>query len=297
MNGKKSKSRFSEISRFVPEDDEEIISSKTKSNSKILTHSLDDVEEEIQVKKKVATKVPINNTEKLVEEEIIQKKIKEETKEMIENHTSNLDIAEIANNLELDDDFEEEYEEEYEEESDLDKENLEDEDIKNMEEDEMAIEAFTSDEERQKNAFGSRMSVTKELTESVILGNTTIKGDIVTDAGIQIYGAVIGNIESGGKVQLVGKVEGDITGKVVVVTNTLQTGNITAENEVYIKEGCMIEGDIEAGKVVLKGSVKGNINSSGQVDFDSNSSLEGNVIAHSFNIKPGAKINGSIGTR
>lgn len=137
----------------------------------------------------------------------------------------------------------------------------------------------------------------QDIKESIILGNTTIKGDIITDVGIQIYGAVIGNIESGGKVNLVGKVEGDITGRSVVITNTLQTGNITAQEDIVIQKGCVVNGDVTAKRIQLKGTVKGNIEAEGQVDFDVDSSLEGNVCAKSFNIRPGAKINGTIGTK
>lgn len=137
----------------------------------------------------------------------------------------------------------------------------------------------------------------KELTESYILGNTTIEGNVITDAGIQIYGAVIGNVESGGRVQLVGRVEGDISGKSVIITETSLTGNINAENEVLIKKGCTVVGDVTAEKIVLNGTVNGNIDAEGQVDFEAGSVLEGNVSAKSFNIKPGAKINGSIGTK
>lgn len=134
------------------------------------------------------------------------------------------------------------------------------------------------------------------LKESIILGNTTIKGDVITDTGIQIYGAVIGNIESGGRVQLMGKVEGDISGQSVVITNTSLNGNIHAEDDVFIKQGCVVNGDVSGAKVVLNGTVKGNIEATGQVDFEAGSAIEGNVSAHSFNIRPGAKINGSIST-
>lgn len=141
------------------------------------------------------------------------------------------------------------------------------------------------------------ISAPKDMTESIILGNTTIKGDIITDAGIQIFGAVIGNVESGGKVQLVGKVEGDIIGQTVVISDTSLNGNITADKEVYIKKGCEVVGDVKATKVVLNGSIKGNIDAEGQVDLEAGSVVEGDVNAKSFNIRPGARINGSIGTK
>lgn len=135
------------------------------------------------------------------------------------------------------------------------------------------------------------------MKESIILGNTTIKGDVITDTGIQIYGAVIGNIESGGRVQLMGKVEGDITGKSVIITNTSLNGNIHAESDVTVKAGCVVTGDVSGSKVILNGTINGNIDAEGQVDFEAGSVIDGNVSAKSFNIKPGARINGSIATK
>lgn len=149
----------------------------------------------------------------------------------------------------------------------------------------------------QQPSYASPVVDPTNMKESIILGNTTIKGDIITDSGIQIFGAVIGNIQSGGRVQLVGKVEGDISGHSVVITNTSLNGNIHAEQDVTVKTGCVVTGDVSGNKIILNGTIRGNIDAEGQVDFEAGSVIDGNVSAKSFNIKPGARINGSISTK
>lgn len=305
MAAKKSKSRFSDLVKFVPEEieDEPIV---RKNQAGIQTNTLNayterktqpirqqyvepvEEEEEIEIPEvddipeipdsfdipEIETEVP---EEYLYDEEEPQEEIQEEVQE-------------------------ESYEPEYEDE--FDSKNLVEEiNVEETEEIDDTEIIETKSEVEQMQAYGANVEAKREfaaspknIEETIILGNTTIKGDIITDTGIQIYGAVLGNIESGGRVQLVGKVEGDIAGKSVYVTNTMQTGNITAQQEVHIKEGCQIVGDVTADKVFLRGCVEGNINASGQVDFEAGSEIRGNVTAHSFNIKPGARINGSINT-
>ena len=305
MAAKKSKSRFSDLVKFVPEEieDEPIV---RKNQAGIQTNTLNayterktqpirqqyvepvEEEEEIEIPEvddipeipdsfdipEIETEVP---EEYLYDEEEPQEEIQEKVQE-------------------------ESYEPEYEDE--FDSKNLVEEiNVEETEEIDDTEIIETKSEVEQMQSYGANVEAKREfaaspknIEETIILGNTTIKGDIITDTGIQIYGAVLGNIESGGRVQLVGKVEGDIAGKSVYVTNTMQTGNITAQQEVHIKEGCQIVGDVTADKVFLKGCVEGNINASGQVDFEAGSEIRGNVTAHSFNIKPGARINGSINT-
>ena len=283
MPSKKSKSRFTDLVKFVPEEIEEAPIQRRNSSgiqTNVLSSSSQEETKEVKKSEKRSAeeykpefidKDDIPEIEQIIPEEIEYEEENEMTENVEDFYEDNveskdeIDAKDLIQDIDIEDEIEESIEEENE---------------KNMEEYEM---------EKSSN-------YQQNINETIILGNTTIKGDIITDTGIQVYGAVLGNIESGGRVQLVGKVEGNITGKSVYVTNTSQTGDIVAETEVHIKEGCTIEGDVHANKVFLKGTVIGNIEAEGQVDFESGSEIRGNVSAHSFNIKPGAKINGSIST-
>lgn len=279
VSPKRTKSRFSDLVKFAPEDLEETPIQR-KNHSGIQTNTLS---ANPPIEKR---EVPVSTKEEIYDEIDTQENYNydeiESTPETFELEEdlddgvideSELNVKELTDEIDIEDEIEEDNK-------------------TGVETVERPVQSFGQQPEA-KREFASEI---KNINETIILGNTTIKGDIITDTGIQIYGAVLGNIESGGRVQLVGKVEGDITGKSVYVTNTSQSGNITAETEVHIKEGCCIQGNVKADRVFLKGAVIGDIEASGQVDFESGSEINGNVSAHSFNIKPGAKINGSIST-
>lgn len=279
MTNKKSKSRFADLVKFVPEEEDNMPVIRS-GNSPIMTRPLNvsDYED--------------NYDDEPYGDEIEYDDIIEPDYDEQDLNHEEYDLNKIVDEIELEEDYELEPQPVSEVIEKTEKTEKKEEKIK--EDKPMNTSFAQGPQEIKKQEFKVQA---KDVTESIILGNTTIKGDIITDVGIQIYGSVIGNIESGGKVQLIGRVEGDITGKSVIVTNTIQQGNITAENDVVIKEGCTIVGDITAKKVSLKGTVQGDIDASGQVDFEPTSRLEGNVSAATFSIKPGAKINGTIGTK
>ena len=276
MPAKKSRSRFTDLVKFVPDDiPEPINDSRNGIKTNILSESKSTnstyIEEPID-----EDDIPEIGDYSMDEEDDVEEKI------LSDQSDDTFDPSSLVDEVKIEED-----DEEY-----MDEEEFE-EDEKNIEEEPQAEINYERGKGMEKSNFSEQI---KNVNETIILGNTTIKGDIITDTGIQIYGAVLGNIESGGRVQVVGKVEGDITGRSVIITNTNQTGNINAENDVSVKEGCVINGNISAEKINLRGTVIGDIEARGQVDFESGSEIKGNVSAHSFNIKPGAKINGTIST-
>ncbi|MDR1625296.1 MAG: polymer-forming cytoskeletal protein [Spirochaetia bacterium] len=54
-------------------------------------------------------------------------------------------------------------------------------------------------------------------------------------------------------------------------------GSIASQGDVYINRGAVVEAKIDAGNVWLKGSVKGEIKTSGRLELFSGSSMDGNV--------------------
>ena len=309
---KRSKSKFTDLVKFIPDSDELL----DEQNNEIRTNTLDDKyddsydeydeydayssdsEPEEFSQPKETFEEPIETVEtneeveevETTEEENLQEKsyetevIDEEPEEEIEENIE-LDISELTNYSRQINNYKEE-------------KTMKREIPDFVKEDNVEVQKPVQQVGAQRyHQSVAPMGAPENMKESIILGNTTIKGDIITDAGIQIYGAVIGNIESGGRVQLVGKVEGDISGQSVVITNTSLNGNIHADNDVTVKSGCVVTGDVSGSKIVLNGTIKGNIDADGQVDFESGSVIEGNVSARSFNIRPGARINGSLSTK
>lgn len=307
---KRSKSRFTDLVKFIPDSEQEI----NEENEEIRTNLLDDKYndddyDEYDAYTQNTEELSLKNDDNLDEKEDESEYENIQSKE-IDSYEENTIDEKDDENYKVD------------EESDIDLSDLQEENDNSYqnnnykEDNEMkreipdfvredkidiqkpSIPQTTPGSQRyQAQQQASPVLDPANMKESIILGNTTIKGDVITDTGIQIYGAVIGNIESGGRVQLMGKVEGDITGKSVIITNTSLNGNIHAESDVTVKAGCVVTGDVSGGKVILNGTINGNIDAEGQVDFEAGSVIDGNVSAKSFNIKPGARINGSIATK
>ncbi|MDR2795279.1 MAG: polymer-forming cytoskeletal protein [Spirochaetaceae bacterium] len=70
-------------------------------------------------------------------------------------------------------------------------------------------------------------------------------------------------------------------------------GEIDAEGILLIDENALVEADIRADKVIIRGSVKGNITAAGRVEITLTGSLEGNVNAPEINMETGCLFNGN----
>ncbi|MDR1932408.1 MAG: polymer-forming cytoskeletal protein [Spirochaetales bacterium] len=69
-------------------------------------------------------------------------------------------------------------------------------------------------------------------------------------------------------------------------------GSITSAGDVYINKGAVVEARIEAGRVWLKGSVKGEVRTSGKLELFSGSSMDGNVSTPDLVIQSGCYFRG-----
>ena len=71
-------------------------------------------------------------------------------------------------------------------------------------------------------------------------------------------------------------------------------GQIKTDDMLIVSETGDIEADIEAGTVVCKGTIKGNVTASQKVEMHPSSKIIGNVTSPSLSIEVGAKVEGSI---
>jgi cytoskeletal protein CcmA (bactofilin family) len=69
-------------------------------------------------------------------------------------------------------------------------------------------------------------------------------------------------------------------------------GSIASQGDVYINQGAVVEARIEAGRVWLKGSVKGEIKTQSKLELFSGSSMEGNVSTPDLIIQSGCHFRG-----
>jgi cytoskeletal protein CcmA (bactofilin family) len=70
------------------------------------------------------------------------------------------------------------------------------------------------------------------------------------------------------------------------------TGEIKASSLLVVDEGAVVEADIAAPKVVICGSVKGNINASDKVEISLTGRLVGNIATSEISMEAGCLFNG-----
>lgn len=102
--------------------------------------------------------------------------------------------------------------------------------------------------------------------DTIIGAQMTIEGDISGQDGVQIHGVVRGGkiqVKEAVVVQASGRVEGDVESAGVEIAGAVQ-GNVVATDKVELKAGGKLFGDVKAPRILIAdgASFKGNINMS-----------------------------------
>ncbi|HLG41661.1 MAG TPA: polymer-forming cytoskeletal protein [Chitinophagaceae bacterium] len=82
---------------------------------------------------------------------------------------------------------------------------------------------------------------------------TTLKGDISSKSDLRIDGTVVGNVNSSAKIVIGanGTVEGNINGNQADIVGKV-TGNIKTKDLLQLRGECVVNGDIQAGKLQVE---------------------------------------------
>jgi cytoskeletal protein CcmA (bactofilin family) len=91
---------------------------------------------------------------------------------------------------------------------------------------------------------------------SLISAGTTLKGDLHSNADLRIDGTLVGNIISSAKVIIGanGSVEGDIEGQSADILGRV-SGCVKIKELLQLKGNCVINGNIQAGKLQVEPTV------------------------------------------
>lgn len=124
---------------------------------------------------------------------------------------------------------------------------------------------------KEKNTVTTERINGKSAT--LISAGTTLTGDLQSDGDLRIDGTIKGNVTSASKVIIgaTGFVEGLVTGLQADVSGKV-TGNIDVKELLQLREQCVVEGNISAGKLqieptaVFNGQCKMNSGSHGSVN-------------------------------
>jgi cytoskeletal protein CcmA (bactofilin family) len=88
---------------------------------------------------------------------------------------------------------------------------------------------------------------------TLVSAGTTLKGDISSKSDLRIDGTVIGNVTSAAKIVIGsnGVIEGNINGNQADIVGKI-TGNVKTKDLLQLRGECIVNGDIEAGKLQVE---------------------------------------------
>jgi len=88
---------------------------------------------------------------------------------------------------------------------------------------------------------------------TIISTGTVIKGDITSETNVRIDGKIIGNVQTKAKIVVgaEGHIEGDITALEADVIGKI-TGNLFIKELLLLKDHCIINGNINSGKLQIE---------------------------------------------
>ncbi len=127
---------------------------------------------------------------------------------------------------------------------------------------------------------------------SVITPGMKIKGDILSDQGLEVMGSVTGSIKITGPLIISGTVNGDMDAGDVTGRAAKTIGNINSSGAVRIERETVIIGNISGREAYISGAVKGDIDVKGPVVLDSSAIVMGDIRSASVEINNGAVIEG-----
>lgn len=135
-------------------------------------------------------------------------------------------------------------------------------------------------------------NIEPEDDTTTITKGTRINGSIASGGSIEILGTVTGDVECLGKLSIIGNVTGNCSAAEIFVNTARLEGNLNSKESVKIGAGTIVIGDIKAESAVIAGAVKGELDVNGPVIIDSTAIVKGNIHAKSVQINNGAVVDG-----
>ncbi len=101
----------------------------------------------------------------------------------------------------------------------------------------------------------TEMSKEKTTATTLIGAGTVLKGNISSSGDLRIDGTLVGNISSTAKIVIgsSGVVEGDLNGDSADVVGKV-SGNIRVKELLHLRDDCVVNGNIYAGKLQVEPS-------------------------------------------
>ncbi|MCM1307631.1 MAG: polymer-forming cytoskeletal protein [Butyrivibrio sp.] len=127
---------------------------------------------------------------------------------------------------------------------------------------------------------------------AIITPGLSIKGDINSAGSIELLGKVEGNVTCKGKLVVSGTIKGNSASADFFSDKADITGDITCNGPAKIGSGSVIIGNLVATSAVIAGAIKGDIDVQGPVIVDTTAIVMGNIKSKLVQINNGAVIEG-----
>ncbi len=154
------------------------------------------------------------------------------------------------------------------------------------------IEIPQQDEERNEEKMDMEMQGNVVDETAVVTGGMTIVGDISSGGSLELIGNVTGNIDILGKLNVTGAIQGNSKAAEIYAEGARINGEINSAGSVKIGQSSVVIGNIFANSAVVAGAVKGDIDVHGPVVLDTSAIVMGNIKSKSVQINNGAVIEG-----
>ena len=120
-----------------------------------------------------------------------------------------------------------------------------------------------------------------------------IVGNLETTGSLDLVGKIAGNVTCLGKLNVTGEIEGDSKAAEIYAEAARITGEVRSHGSVKIGQSTVVIGNIFATSAVIAGAVKGDIDVPGPVVLDTTAIVMGNIKSQSVQINNGAVIEGN----
>lgn len=127
---------------------------------------------------------------------------------------------------------------------------------------------------------------------AVVTEGMSITGDITSGGSLELIGTVMGNIDILGKLNITGAIQGNSKAAEIYAEGARINGEINSAGSVKIGQSSVVIGNINATSAVIAGAVKGDIDVHGPVVLDTSAIVMGNIKSKSVQINNGAVIEG-----
>ena len=168
-------------------------------------------------------------------------------------------------------------------------------DISINEEEEIAEPQQEKEREDENMEMEMEMEV-QETTPSdetaVVTEGMSITGDITSGGSLELIGTVMGNIDILGKLNITGAIQGNSKAAEIYAEGARINGEVNSGGSVKIGQSSVVIGNINASSAVIAGAVKGDIDVHGPVVLDTSAIVMGNIKSKSVQINNGAVIEG-----